>query len=44
MISGYVLRNGQYGTQNLTVTGRTTIPHGRCGFTTSAPTNAGAGG
>jgi len=26
MISGYVLRNGQYGTSNLNVTGRTTIP------------------
>jgi YHYH protein len=26
MISGYVLRNGQYGTDNLPVTGRTTIP------------------
>ncbi|HUA64825.1 MAG TPA: YHYH protein [Alphaproteobacteria bacterium] len=26
MISGYVLRNGQYGTSNLTLTGRTTIP------------------
>jgi hypothetical protein len=26
MISGYVLRNGQNGTQNLTATGRTTIP------------------
>ena len=26
MISGYVLRNGQYGTSNLTANGRTTIP------------------
>jgi hypothetical protein len=26
MISGYVLRNGQFGTDNLPVTGRTTIP------------------
>jgi YHYH protein len=26
MISGYVLRNGQYGTSNLNVTGRTTLP------------------
>jgi YHYH protein len=26
MISGYVVRNGQYGTQNLSVTGRTNIP------------------
>jgi hypothetical protein len=26
MISGYVLRNGQFGTSNLNVTGRTTIP------------------
>jgi hypothetical protein len=26
MISGYVLRNGQYGTQNLTTVGRTNIP------------------
>jgi hypothetical protein len=26
MISGYVLRNGQYGTSNLTAHGRTTIP------------------
>ena len=26
MISGYVLRNGQYGTSNLTTSGRTTIP------------------
>ena len=26
MISGYVLRNGQYGTSNLTVTGRSTLP------------------
>jgi YHYH protein len=26
MISGFVLRNGQYGTTNLTVTGRTTLP------------------
>jgi hypothetical protein len=26
MISGYVLRNGQYGTSNLTVNGRKTIP------------------
>ena len=26
MISGYVLRNGQYGTDNLPVTGRNTIP------------------
>ena len=26
MISGYVLRNGQYGTSNLNLTGRTTIP------------------
>lgn len=26
MVSGYVLRNGQDGTSNLTVTGRTTIP------------------
>ena len=26
MISGYVIRNGQYGTSNLTANGRTTIP------------------
>lgn len=26
MVSGYVLRNGQYGTSNLTANGRTTIP------------------
>lgn len=26
MVSGYVIRNGQYGTSNLTVNGRTTIP------------------
>lgn len=26
MVSGYVLRNGQYGTSNLALTGRTTIP------------------
>ena len=26
MISGYILRNGQYGTSNLTANGRTTIP------------------
>jgi len=26
MISGYVIRNGQYGTSNLTASGRTTIP------------------
>jgi len=26
MISGYILRNGQYGTSNLTLNGRTTIP------------------
>jgi hypothetical protein len=26
MINGYVLRNGQYGTSNLNVTGRTTLP------------------
>ena len=26
MISGFVLRNGQYGTSNLSVTGRTTLP------------------
>jgi len=26
MISGYVIRNGQYGTSNLTVNGRSTIP------------------
>jgi hypothetical protein len=26
MISGYVIRNGQYGTSNLTTNGRTTIP------------------
>jgi hypothetical protein len=26
MVSGYVLRNGQYGTSNLTLYGRTTIP------------------
>jgi len=26
MISGYVIRNGQYGTSNLTLSGRTTIP------------------
>jgi hypothetical protein len=26
MISGYVLRNGQYGTSNLTTSGRTTLP------------------
>src|ERR1043166_2089998 len=26
MISGYVIRNGQYGTQNLTANGRTNIP------------------
>lgn len=26
MISGFVLRNGQYGTTNLAITGRTTIP------------------
>ena len=26
LVSGYVLRNGQYGTQNLSVTGRTNLP------------------
>src|SRR5208337_5438336 len=26
MVSGYVIRNGQYGTSNLTANGRTTIP------------------
>ena len=26
MVSGYIIRNGQYGTSNLTVNGRTTIP------------------
>jgi hypothetical protein len=27
MVSGYVIRNGQYGTSNLTANGRTTIPN-----------------
>lgn len=30
MVSGYVLRNGQYGTSNLTTYGRTTLPAWAC--------------
>jgi hypothetical protein len=41
MISGYVLRNGQDGTQNLTVTGRTNLPAWAVRLYGVAATNAG---
>jgi hypothetical protein len=41
MISGYVLRNGQDGTQNLTVTGRTNLPAWAVRLYGVSATNAG---
>ncbi len=41
MISGYVLRNGQDGSQNLTVTGRTNLPAWAVRLYNAAATNAG---
>jgi YHYH protein len=40
MISGYVLRNGQFGTSNLTANGRTTIPQWAVRLYTNTPSAA----
>jgi hypothetical protein len=43
MVSGYVIRNGQYGTSNLTANGRTTIPQWAARLFNVSPNQTGPG-